>query len=107
MSALSATVCAEKTIYIWMSYIRTSGEDGETRRREMTDVLNVFLEWLPMDIGSARGKSGTWRDQRIEVIKSLRNIKTFLNLMEPGAAYLAPDEREVLDEWLGIRPALP
>ena len=108
MGALRDNVYTEKMIYIRMSYIRTSDEDLAWRRSEMGRVLDCFLESLPMDIASARDKSRNWWErQPNSVILSLRQTKTLLKLMQPGAEYLADDRREILEEWLSIRPLLP
>jgi hypothetical protein len=77
------------------------------QRREMCDVLKFFLEWLPMDLGSARDRSASWHDQPIATIKSLRETKNLLYLMKYGAEYLRPDDRKTLDEWLETAPLLP
>lgn len=107
MGALPASMYLERVIYIRMSYLRTSDEDPAWQYQEMGHVLNIFLDSLPMDLVSARAKSQAWRGQPIQVIKSLRNIKNLLRLMEPGSAYLGDDQRETLEEWLRIRPELP
>lgn len=108
VGGLRDKVYTEKMIYIRMSYIRNSDEDLAWRRSEMDRVLDCFLESLPMDTASARDKSRNWWEQQpVSVIKSLREVKTLLKLMEPGAGYLADDRREILEEWLSVLPLLP
>jgi hypothetical protein len=104
---LSEDMRVEKVIYARMSYIRASEEGPEWRRGEMGRVAETFLDWVPMDIETARSKSEIWMEQPLDVVKSLRRIKTLLKLMQPGVAYLTGDLRQTLNEWLSLAPLLP
>jgi hypothetical protein len=110
--ALPDSVITEKIIYIRMSYLANSDESPAWRHTEMAEIFDIFLDWLPVDIDSARtiasqaGSHG-WRSQPIEVVKALRNIKAFLNLLQPGGDYLDNARRAMLDSWLSLLPKLP
>lgn len=107
MGALSPSVSTEKEIYVRMSYLRNSAESLTWRRNEMSGIADVFFGSLQLDIDAVRDKSRTWREEPVSVVKSLREIKTILKLIEPGIGYLAPDSAKRVDEWLKIRPLLP
>ena len=67
----------------------------------------VFLASVPMDSPTARATARCWQDAPISDIRSLRNVKTWLKLIEPGVEYLAEDQRASLSGWLKLLPMLP
>jgi hypothetical protein len=80
----------------------------------MARVLDTFLSSLPMDVAAARERSIDWRDhperwseQDVKDISALRNTKTLLHLIEPGAEFLSPDQRAILQPWQDISGLLP
>jgi hypothetical protein len=94
IGVLPEAVCAEKEIYARMCYLRNSRAGLTWRRREMARIADVFLGSFAMDIGVARDKVLAWREEPVSVIKSLRETKNLLKLMEPGIGYLDNDKIE-------------
>jgi hypothetical protein len=105
--AIPSDVYTEQEIYIRMSYFRNSDDSLSWRKTEMEQIVDIFIRSIPMDITSAREKCKLWRNQPISVIKSLRNAKNLLALIEPGISLLDGDKSTLLMDWLKIRPQLP
>lgn len=100
-------VAAEKEIHARMAYVRGSDADNISRSDEMAAVIDVFLASIPMDLAAAETSALSWRNAPAPVIKSLRNIKTWLKLIEPGIEYTTPDYRTLLNGWFDLMPMLP
>jgi hypothetical protein len=107
VGGIPADVGIEKEIYSRMSYLRNSAESLDWRRSEMARILNMFVNSAPMDISDTRAKARTWHHQPVSVIKSLRQVKVLLTLMEPGLQYLDTAGHGTLREWLDAVAELP
>lgn len=101
----------ERMIYVRMTYLRHSDCELEWFQLEMTRIVDIFEDWLPFGIETAREITTRWRaHQDAELVPQLlplRRIKTYVMLIEPGAGYLAGAKAERMREWLDLRPQLP
>jgi hypothetical protein len=104
---LPAGIAAEKEIHARMAYIRDPSCHISARQKEMTKVVEAFCASAPMSLGDAQREAQTWPTPSPAIIKSLRNVKSCLKLMEPGIEYLDDERQALLGRWLELLPILP
>ena len=104
---LSGAEVAVREINLRVAYTVMNADDTTWARVESANIMDVFLDALPIGLEHARKKAKDWRHETSDVILDLRTVKNLAKPLRLIREHLDDSRIVEVDRWLNLLPFLP